>query len=226
MITIRGVPAVIFDVDGVLVDSYAAHRESWCDLAREMDVAYGDAEFAATFGRTSRAILQEHWPPMSDAEMTALDDRKEAMFRAIVERDFPAMPGAAALIDALHAAGWGIAAGSSGPPENVSLALEQLGRADLFGAAITGMDVTRGKPDPEVFLLAAERLGANPNECIVFEDAPAGVAAARAAGMACVGFASTGRTHAELEGADHIIDALVDVGVDQLATILRGRSAP
>jgi beta-phosphoglucomutase len=191
--------AVIFDVDGVLVDSYQAHFRSWKAVAAADDVDVTEAGFARTFGQTSRDIIRQLWQrtDLDDARIRQLDDDKEARYREIIAQDFPAMDGAVELIDALHADGIKLAAGSSGPPANVELALRELGRRAAFTAAVTGMEVSRGKPDPEVFLRAAQRLGAWPSRCLVVEDAPAGIQAATAAGMAAVALLSTGRTESD-----------------------------
>jgi beta-phosphoglucomutase len=139
--------AVIFDVDGVLVDSYEAHLRSWQMLASECGLRITEAQFAATFGRTSRDIIRSYWnPALSDDQIARLDDRKEAMYRELVAHEFPAMEGAAELIDSLHKAGFALAAASSGPPENVDLALDRLDRRKEFSAVVTGRDVLRGKP--------------------------------------------------------------------------------
>ena len=202
--------AVLFDVDGVLVDSFEAHFQSWLRLAEENGFSFTREDFTATFGRTSRDIIAALWPvDHLDAEqIRSLDDRKEALFRGLVAADFPSMDGAAELIDGLAEAGFLLAVGSSGPPENISLVLERLGRKEAFGAVVTGMDVTAGKPDPQVYLLTAERLGIEPERCVVVEDAPAGIAAARAADMASIGLASTGRTVQELRRADLVVRSL------------------
>ena len=202
--------AVIFDMDGVLIDSYHAHFKSWQAMAGEAGLTFTEQQFDATFGRTSREIIAGLWKDrrLSEDQIRTLDDRKEAVFREILRADFPAMPGAAELLQSLHDAGFALALGSSGPPENVELALDRLGSRSLWGAVVTGSDVTRGKPDPQVFLLAAERLGIAPAQCAVVEDAPAGVAAAKTAGMAAIGLASTGRTRAMLSQADLVVDSL------------------
>ncbi len=202
--------AVIFDMDGVLVDSYRAHFESWTALCAEHGVPLGEERFAATFGRTSRDIILKLWPqPPDEDAVRALDDRKEALFRDVVGRDFPAMDGAGELLESLRAAGLALAVGSSGPPENVDLALDRLGR-EVFAAVVTGSDVERGKPDPQVFLLAAERLGVAPAACVVIEDAAPGIEAARAAGMAAVALASTGHVREDFRvpEPDLIVDSL------------------
>jgi beta-phosphoglucomutase len=214
--------AVIFDVDGVLVDSYRAHLESWQALAAGDGIALTEERFAATFGRTSRDIIRLLWAgrDLDEAAVRALDDEKEALYRRIVARDFPAMDGAGELIAALRAAGVRLAVGSSGPPENVEMALSELGSSS-FEAAVTGRDVERGKPDPQVFLLAAERLGVAPASCVVIEDAPDGIAAARAAGMAAVALASTGRSEADFDDvrADLVVRSLRQLGPEVLGAL-------
>jgi len=205
--------AVIFDVDGVLVDSYQAHFQSWLDLARETGLSFSSDEFATTFGRTSADIIATFWPreDLSAAFIEALDRRKEALYREIVSAEFPAMAGAVELIDALKAAGFRMAVGSSGPPENIDLVLERLERREAFGAVVTGVDVTRGKPDPQVFQIAAERLGVPPQRCAVVEDAPAGIEAAHRANMTAIGFTSTGRTAEDLLAAELVVSALKEL---------------
>src|SRR5262249_31952747 len=150
-------------------------------MAREHGLAITEDEFASTFGQTSREIIAGFWGPHLDAaEAEALDARKEAIYRDLIRARFPAMDGAVALIDALAADGFLPAVGSSGPPQNIALTLDLLGVAARFRAMVSGRDVTRGKPDPQVFLLAAERLGVPAGRSIVVEDAPVGIAAARA----------------------------------------------
>lgn len=202
---------VIFDVDGVLVDSYDAHFRSWQKLFEGLKWRQmSEEQFAQTFGRTSREILAELYPEqqLSQSRIDELDHQKEEHYRQFVAKDFPTMAGATQLIDALHEAGFLLAAGSSGPPENTELALERIGKRKLFRAVVTGRDVQRGKPDPQIFLTAAERLQLPPSHCAVVEDAPAGIAAARAAGMVAIGFPSTGRSAEQLVGCHHLVKRL------------------
>ena len=109
-----------------------------------------------------------------------------------------------------------MAVGSSAPRENVTAAIDRLGVRDWFDAVVTGSDVQRGKPDPQIFLVAAERLGVPPARCVVIEDAPVGIAAAAAAGMACVGLASTGRTRETLSKAQLVVDSLSELSPEVL----------
>jgi beta-phosphoglucomutase len=216
--------AVIFDMDGVLVDSYHAHAQSWQVMAAEWGCSITRAQFDATFGQTSREIIAALWPEAhyGAEEIAAMDARKEAAFRAILARDFRPMPGVDRLLFGLFEAGVPLAVGSSGPPENVDLVLSLLGKRPWFASIITGMDVTRGKPDPQVFLLAAQRLGIPPQRCVVVEDAPLGILAAKVAGMAAVGLASTGRTRWMLAQADLVIDTLEGLSPRHLRRLVKG----
>lgn len=216
--------AVIFDVDGVLVDSYQAHFDSWKRLFRERGLDYSLEEFVWGFGRTSREVLARQWPETaSESQIDELAARKEAYYREIVAADFPAIDGAKELIHSLADAGVPMAVGSSGPPPNVQLVIEELGVGHLVTACITGANVKRGKPDPQVFQLAAAGLGMKPENCVVIEDALVGIAAARGAGMKCVGVASTGRTVEELDGADLVVKTLRELTPERLGALMGGK---
>jgi beta-phosphoglucomutase len=201
---------IIFDIDGVLVDSYAAHLQSWQMLAREMGAAISEAQFAKTFGRRSSDIIAETFGIQDPVEISRLDNRKEVLYREIIRRAMPVMPGAVEAVRRLRTAGFRIAIGSSGPPENVDLVCHALGLEPFLSAKVTGGDVLRGKPDPQVFQLAAERLGIEPPTCVVIEDAPAGVEAAKRAGMRCVALTSTHPADS-LSAADSVIGQLADL---------------
>lgn len=221
--------AVIFDMDGVLVDSYHAHYESWRLLAADSGLEYAERQFAATFGRTSREILAENWPvSLTDEQIAVADACKEELYRQIIRADFPEMPGAADLLRSLHAAGFALAIGSSGPRANIDVVVERLGAHGLFGAVVCGQDVHRGKPDPEVFQLAAAKLGAPPHRCVVVEDAPAGVEAANRARMTAIAITGTA-TRAQLAAAAWVVDTLAEItpqAIDALAADAMGGQAP
>ncbi len=211
--------AVIFDVDGVLVDSYEAHFESWKQFYGERNIQYTETMFAADFGRTSRDILARTLGEVSGADVKTFDDRKEAYYREIVRADFPSMDGAEELIHALADAGFKLAVGSSGPAENVALALDKLSGGQRIDAVVTGMDVTRGKPDPQVFLLAAERLGVRTANCAVVEDALHGITAAKRAGMTAIALTGTLRRD-ELVEADSVVDSLRQLSPELIRALI------
>jgi beta-phosphoglucomutase len=205
--------AVIFDMDGVLIDSYHAHLQSWREAARVEGLEIAEEQFAATFGKTSRESIAWLWRDrhFTDHQIKDFDHRKEAAFRRIIAARFPLMPGVVELLDSLAKAGFLLAIGSSGPPENVDQVLDKLAIRTLLSAVVTGADVTRGKPDPQVFLIAAERMGVSPARCVVVEDAALGIQAADSAGMKAIGLASTGRTRASLAAADLVVDQLAEI---------------
>ena len=209
--------AAIFDLDGTLVDTYDAHMKSWQDIAGTIGHELTESEFSKQFGRTNDPIIRQlfEWAgrsaPAPD-EIEAYAQRKESDFRSMVLDEFPEMPGATVLLKSLHEDGWRLAAGTSAPMANAELFREKLGCGRLFETIVTGDDVTHGKPDPEVFVLAAARLGVPASSCVVIEDAAAGVEAAIRAGMASVGFCSKGRTPEELADADLVVASLADLG--------------
>ncbi|HOV87544.1 MAG TPA: HAD family phosphatase [Syntrophobacteraceae bacterium] len=214
-------PAVIFDMDGVLVDSYQAHFESWRRLAEECGRSLTRDEFSSLFGRTSGDILDRVWgapPPLG--ERKEMEERKERYYRDILEKEFKPMDGAADLAQALLEHGFLLAVGSSGPPENIALVVHKLGLTGHIPVQITGRDVTRGKPDPQVFLLASRQLGVRPGDCAVIEDAPAGIAAALAAKMVAVGLAGTVPIE-KLRHAHRVVGSLRELTPQSIARLIR-----
>lgn len=215
--------AVIFDVDGVLVDSYRVHFESWLSLTEEHGTIMTETEFASLFGRTSRDIICKILgPDLSEQQVVAMDDRKEALYREFLQRKFPVMDGAVELIDSLVEAGFVLAVGSSGPPENVNISLRWLGRTQSFSAIVTGKDVTRGKPDPQVFLLAARRMGVEPPNCAVIEDAPAGISAALAGGITAIALVGTASAE-KLNHAHLVVNSLRELTAKRIADLIQTR---
>lgn len=214
--------AVIFDMDGVLIDSYDAHFAGWKAMYSELGLDYSEQDFAADFGRTSRDILFRRFgDQLNDARIRELDERKEALFRDSLRKQFTAMDGARELIDALSADGFRISVGSSAPPENIDLCLEKLGRRNQMRAIVTGKDVTRGKPDPQVFQLAAQRLEVDPTRCVVVEDAVHGIEAANRAGMKSVALMGTA-TREQLHEANLIVDSLRELSPQSLRALIGG----
>ena len=202
--------AVLWDVDGVLIDSGEQHRRAWEQLAREEHLPYSDAAFWATFGMRNSDIFPRMFGVSGPPErIAALGDRKEAIYRDLLKQEAVALPRAKELLTALHAAGYRQALGSSAPPANLEAIIQLLGIASYLDAVVSGEQVTRGKPAPDIFLAGAERLGVAPAHCLVIEDAPAGVAAAHAGGMRCLAVRRAGQSDAPgLEAADALVDSL------------------
>jgi beta-phosphoglucomutase len=210
--------AVIWDVDGTLVDTAELHFRAWVDLCRDLGRDFTRADFAATFGRRNPEIIRYLLGDrFDDAMIDKLGARKEDLYKSAARRGVALLPGARELLEGLHAAGFRQAIGSSAPRGNIDLILELTGAARYFGAVTSAEDTQRGKPDPQVFLIAAQKLGVLPLRCIVMEDAVAGVEAAKAGGMKCVGVTFVGHHPDESlrrAGADLVVKTLAQVSVD------------
>ncbi len=201
--------AVLFDWDGVLVDSSRQHEESWHRLAREEGLPLFPGFFLQTFGMKNEWIIPQilRWTKDPD-EAVRLGLRKEVHFREIVARNgITLCPGAREWGEWLSRHEVPTAIASSTQRANIELVLDRLGLRTCFPTVVAAEDVSRGKPDPEVFLLAAERLGVPPERCVVFEDAPAGVEAGKRAGMKVVALTTT-RPPEALQQADRILSDL------------------
>lgn len=206
---------VIFDMDGVLIDSAPAHLRSWQLFAQECGGTVTERQFTDTFGRPNRDIIPMLFGPVSEARMQAIADRKEELYRELIREHPPIVTGARELVRDLHESGARLAVGSSGPPKNIELVLSAMGIAECILVVVSGDDVTRGKPDPQVFTLAAERLELAPARCVVIEDAPVGIDAARAAGARTVAVLIYHPPEAFPE-ADRIVARLADLAAQDL----------
>ena len=206
--------AALFDWDGVIIDSSRQHGESWQRLAAEERRVLPPDHFYRGFGMKNEKIIPELLQWTTDAEeIRRLSLRKEELYRQIIrERGVAALPGVAAWLDAIHSAGIPCVIGSSTHRENITTTLGVLGFENYFRAIVSSEDVSHGKPDPEVFLKAAAKAGTPANRCVVFEDAHAGIEAARRAGMKVVGVATT-HPASSLTGADQIVHRLDELTV-------------
>jgi beta-phosphoglucomutase len=204
---------VIFDMDGVLVDSAEAHRQAWQQLGDEVGTPFSTALFRQTFGQRNASIIPIWFGTSGMGEITSarieeLAERKETLYRALVRRDVVRIyPGVSMLFANLRTHGARVAIASSGPRENVSLLIEVIGVRDAVDAVVASEDVTEGKPHPEVFVKAAELLSVDPRFCAVVEDSVHGIEAAKHADMLAVAvLTSTARAALLAAGADVIVD--------------------
>ena len=185
--------AAVFDWDGVILDSSRHHEESWERLARETGKILPAGHFRKGFGRRNIEIMRDMLGWSQDlGEIDRLSRRKEELYREVVEDwGIDPLPGVKTWLERLAEAGVPSGIGSSTEEKNVHLGLDKLGLSGLFQTAVTAEHVQKGKPAPDVFLEVARRLGTMPERCVVFEDAPAGVEAGKAAGMKVVGVTTT-----------------------------------
>jgi beta-phosphoglucomutase len=219
--------AVIFDMDGVLIDSYHPHMHAWMKLGEKVGRTITEEQFIPTFGRRNVEIFHALWSGVvPDSEIERWSDWKEAEYRRIVTENFPEMPGAGELIDALKDAGFAVAIGSSGPPGNVDVALAGLKRRQLFDALVNGTEVVCGKPDPAVFLLAAEKLCLDPHVCAVVEDSLAGLEAANRAGMTAIALTGTFEREQLVDHAALVVESLRELTPEIIAKLIDRKTSP
>src|SRR5437764_4484213 len=212
------IQAVIWDLDGVIIDSADEHRRAWQRLAREEEIKFTDEDFWATFGKRNDdiiAILRGH---LSQEQVQLLTDRKEIYFRDLIRQTAAALPGSMELMRSLHEAGYLQALASSAPIENIQLISEVLRLERYLTALVSGETVPHGKPAPDIFLKAAQELHIEPSRCLVIEDAVAGVEAAHAAGMRCIAVAGN-RDLPGLRKAELMVKTLLEVDVKRVPTL-------
>lgn len=216
--------AAIFDWDGVVVDSSGYHRRSWERLARQEGRGLPEGYFEESFGMRNEAIIPDVLGWSREAgQVRRLSARKEELYRRIIaEEGIRPLPGAQDLLEGLRRRGVPRAVGSSTERANINCALSAMGMEGRFETIVAGEDVRRGKPHPEVFTRAAALLGARPERCVVFEDAPVGIEAAGAAGMKVIGVATTHPAET-LRGADLVVSGLEEVSAGDVARLAGGR---
>lgn len=211
--------AVIWDMDGVILDSATQHWQAWQRLAAETNTVFTEADFRKTFGQRNADIIPRYWRIQQHSDIQRWADRKEEIYRELLRADARPLPGALDVLTALHVAGWKQALGSSAPLANIELILELLNLANLLDAVVSGEEAPMGKPAPDIFLAAARALGIAPLHCVVIEDAVAGVQAARAAGMRVIAV-TNGHPNRELEIADLVTPALTELTVGKIAALI------
>lgn len=209
--------AVIFDMDGVLVDNSHIHTESFIIFCERHGVPMSADILHPYFGMGNDEIIPTVFGrEMSKEEINALADEKEEIYREIFASRIKPLDGLVDLLKELKSQGVKIAVGSSGMKKNVDYVLEKCGITEYFDAISNGDMISKAKPDPEVFVLAAKLLNEKPENCVVFEDSFAGVKAARAAGMKVIALTTT-YTKEEHKDYDGIIDDFTQI--DAKATL-------
>jgi beta-phosphoglucomutase family hydrolase len=212
--------AFIFDMDGTIVDNMAFHTKSWLAFfERRGQQLDADAFFKATAGRQGKEIMRAHLGEhLSDAEAATLDLEKESLYRELYAPHRKTVDGFDDLVEQAKLRGVALAVATAAPNANIEFTLDGLDLRRHFDAVVGAADVARGKPNPDVFLKAAERCGVAPEHCIVFEDAPLGVEAARRAGMRAVVLTTTlpADAFAQYDNVIHIASDFAQLTIDEL----------
>jgi beta-phosphoglucomutase len=208
--------AVLWDMDGVIADTMEFHYGAWRDILKTMGVTLTEDEFRPLFGQRHdniiRYALGDH---LTHEQIEALSDKKQALYRERVAKNIKPLPGAVELIKSLNQNRIKIALASSATRENIDIIVRGLGIEKCFQAFVNGPEVAAGKPSPLIFQLAAKKLSAAPGNCVVIEDAIAGVAAAKAGGMKCIAVTNS-LPREKLLAADLIVNSLVEVDIEVL----------
>jgi len=207
--------AVIWDMDGVLVDTFDGHFRAWSRLFAELGHPFTIDDFRATFGMNNRNIFKALLDrTLAEDEFHLLSDRKEEYFRQSVRGSTRPLPGVEEWLQRFDRLGLSQAVGSSAPQQNIDVHLDELNIRHYFNAIASGANLP-GKPDPAVFLLAARLLNAAPADCLVIEDSVQGVEAAKRAGMRCVAVLTTNPAEL-LQRADLVVPNLNHLTLEQL----------
>jgi beta-phosphoglucomutase family hydrolase len=211
---------IIWDLDGVIVDSAPFHFEAWREFAAVKGRVYTEEDFRKTFGmRNEDILLYIFEEKLEQGVLETWSDEKEGRFRDLIRRSVEPLPGVITLVRALDMAGYQQAIASSAPLENIHLILNSLAILDFFDAIISGEDVARGKPDPEAFLKAARVMSLDPERCLVIEDAAVGIEAAKRAGMKSIGVTNT-LPRKKLALANRVVRSLEEVDPKMIAQLL------
>jgi beta-phosphoglucomutase len=206
---VRSDVAVLFDLDGVIIDSRQHHLTAWHQFAREAGLAHAPDYFTRTFGLRNEPIIRGLAPELTPSRLAELAERKEELFRASARGCLELLPGVREVLTWLDDQQIPKAVVTSAPRANLNMVVESLSIRAHFQGLVAEEDATKGKPDPEGFLVAARRVGVEPARCVVIEDAPAGLQAAKGGGMRAVGVTTT-HPAAELGDADLVVDSLAE----------------
>lgn len=199
--------AFIFDMDGTLVDNMRFHTEAWGRMLAENNVKMNAHDFLVkTAGKTNREIMPTVFGDISDERITELGERKETLYRQLFLEHRKTVDGATRFLEAAQGLGVKMAVATAAPVGNVEFILDGLNLRQFFQAVTTAADIVNGKPDPEIFLKSAEKLGVEPENCLVFEDAIGGFEAAARAGMRSVGIATVNSIE-EILKLDSVVEA-------------------
>jgi beta-phosphoglucomutase family hydrolase len=214
--------AVLWDMDGTLIDSEEFHWIAWRNTLALEGITLTREQFLSSFGQRDDSIIPRWLGTAASPErIERIADAKEELYRHLIRRDgICPLPGVAHWVHWLHQQGWLQAVASAAPRANIETVLEALSATHVFQGIVSAEDVHRGKPDPEVYLTAAARVGVSPDRCIVVEDAVAGVQGARSAGMRSIGVSHEGK---QLP-ADVVVRSLDLLDVDAFDKLLEGDS--
>lgn len=217
--------AVLWDMDGTLIDSEELHWISWRDTMAKEGRSITREQFLSSFGQRNDSVIPRWLGVAATPErINSISQAKDELFRQLVRKNgISPLPGVKNWVHRLHERGWLQAIASSAPRANIEVVLEALAATHCFQGIVSAEDVRRGKPDPEVYLTAASRVGVSPHSCVVVEDATAGVEGAHSAGMRSIGVSRNGKRLP----ADMVVQSLDLLDSEAFETLLNpGKNRP
>ena len=216
-----GLEAVIFDLDGTLVDNNPFHLKAWKQYLINIGRELSEEEYKKNFnGRTNKDVVEYIYErKMTDEEARPFYLNKEALYREIYQPFIAPIPGLLDFLNEVDEAGIPMAIATSGITVNIDFMFEHIPIKQYFKAVIHSSHIKKGKPDPEIYLKTAEVLGVDPSKCIVFEDALVGIQSANGAGMKVIGL-TTSHTPEELKEADSVIHDYTEINVSKIDKLI------
>jgi beta-phosphoglucomutase family hydrolase len=215
----RSKKTILWDMDGVISDSYSFHFAAWQETFAKRGIEFTKEDFTKLFGTRNdfivRSIMGREFP---ERDLKIMVQEKEETFRRKATGSLKPFHGAVRLLKALKEGNFRLGLVSSAPKENIDLVLSELNLAGIFDCIVFGQEVPESKPNPQIYLLAAKNLEVTPNDCMVIEDSPLGVKAAKTAGMKCLAITNT-HPRQKLEEADRVVDSLENV--DLITLLMR-----
>ena len=184
--------AIIFDMDGTLVDNIPFHRDAWLQFLQKHGIHLNASQFHAQNHGTIDEMIQRFFPQIQDPyQLYELGQEKERTYREMYRPHIHEVKGLTAFLQKLHAKGIEAHLATMGDPPNIDFTLDSLGIRSFFGFVTGGHEVSKGKPDPEIFLLSMQKAGLQPDECLVVEDSKGGIEAAKRAGISVIGISTS-----------------------------------
>ena len=210
---------ILWDMDGVIADSYSFHFAAWQETFAKRGIKFTKEAFTKLFGARNDFIIGSIiGRELPEGDVKTMVQEKEEIFRRKAIGNIKPFPGAVRLLHAIKKGNFKLCLVSSAPKENINLVLSELNLEKIFDCIVFGQEVSESKPSPQIYLLAAEKLEVPPNDCVVIEDSPLGVKAAKSGGMKCLAIANT-HPQQKLEEADKVVDSLENV--DLITLLIR-----
>jgi HAD superfamily hydrolase (TIGR01509 family) len=209
---------ILWDMDGTISDSYSFHFAAWQETFAKRGIKFTKEDFTKLFGTRNDFIIGSIMGrELPEGDVKIMVQEKEENFRQKATGNIKSFPGVIKLLNAIKKGNFKLGLVSSAPKENIDLVLSELNLEGIFDCIVFGQEVSESKPSPQIYLLAARKLEVIPNDCVVIEDSPLGIKAAKTAGMKCLAIANT-HPRQKLEEADKVFDSLGNVDLITLLT--------